>query len=446
MAARLGIVAAFFALCTATSLDAHAGNQESVFLGNEAALSGGAVLPWVSDGGAPWYNPAGLATIERSSVDLSATAFVLRRYALPDAARTAIAGELVQEDGSFTEVVSVPAALTLMRKLSERWSGALSVFVPQQEDLLVKGAFARRSPNAGYEWAFAASRRVARYYAGPSVGVKLHERMHLGLSLFATYESRLTARDFFSTLDATGAPVQRAVITLDRKLQEKLFGTTAVLGWRWDVDDDWSVAIVVRSPLFHVDGSAELDLNTSAVTQPNGAPAQVEALRTNSDVEPRAFALMEPMRTQLGLSRRIGDARLTAQFEWQSATGRDDVVQRAIWNVRVGGVVPVSKRLELGGGLFTDRSPSTTPRDLGATKVNFYGGSVGGRYSTAHEVKDDEDEEKGLVFATTVAFRYALGLGEIGGLSFSPAAAPRLLVSDATVHELSLHIGSGVHF
>ena len=204
---------------------AEAGNQEAVFLGNQAAMSGGAVVAWVSDGGAPWYNPAGLATIERTSVDLSASAFVLRHYALPDAARTIIDDRVIAEDASFTEVVSVPAALTVMRKLTDELSGALAVFVPYQEDLLVAGSFARSRPGLDYEWSFSASRRAARYYAGPALGLALGHGMQLGLSIFATYETRLTARDFYSSFVAPGRGISRAVTTVDQKLDSKLFGT-----------------------------------------------------------------------------------------------------------------------------------------------------------------------------------------------------------------------------
>ncbi|MEZ4439827.1 MAG: hypothetical protein R3B72_12100 [Polyangiaceae bacterium] len=428
------------------AVPARAGNQEAVFLGNQAAMSGGAVVAWVNDGGAPWYNPAGLATIEGTSVDLSASAFVLRHYLLPGAAQTRLSQGLLQKDASFTEVVSVPAALTVMRRLSDHVAGGLAVFVPYQEDILVSAAYDQKGSQADYAWSFSASRRAARYYAGPAIAVSLSPRLQLGLSLFGTYESRLTARDFTSSLDARDGPVRQAVLTLDQKLDQKLFGTTLALGFRWDIDDDWSTGIVIRPPLFHLAGKAKVDFAaTSAVVAADGE-AQVDAQRAALDQEPALFDRMEPARMEAGVSRALAGGRLSAQVSWQSSANGGGVIRRPGLNGRVGGAFPVSPRFALGAGFFTDRSPNVTPTSLGETKVDFYGGSFGVRYSTAHRVTDDEEERKGLVFSTTVALRYALGLGEIGGLSFSPLSPPAFFVADVTIHELSLHIGSALDF
>ena len=427
---------------------AEAGNQEAVFLGNQAAMSGGAVVAWVSDGGVPWYNPAGLATIERTSVDLSASAFVLRHYALPDAARTIIDDRVIAEDASFTEVVSVPAALTVMRKLTDELSGALAVFVPYQEDLLVAGSFARSRPGLDYEWSFSASRRAARYYAGPALGLALGHGMQLGLSIFATYETRLTARDFYSSFVAPGRGISRAVTTVDQKLDSKLFGTSWVLGWRWDVDPDWSTGVVLRSPVMHVAGKSDVDFSATAALSDATGQSLIESASGERDQEPDRFAFMQPGQIQVGVSRALAGGRLSAQVEYSSAATGGGDVRKPIINGRVGGSFPVSDRFALGGGLFTDRSPNVEPQDLGETKIHFYGGSFGGQFRTAHDVEeeDDEEEDRGLVFSTTIALRYALGLGEIGGLTFSPAVPPQPSVADVTVHEVSLHIGSALDF
>lgn len=444
--AALGL--ATLGLATLPARPAEAGNQEAVFLGNQAAMSGGAVVAWVNDGGAPWYNPAGLATIQRTSVDLSASAFVLRHYALPDAARTTIDGQPIAEDASFTEVVSVPAALTVMRKLTDELSGALAVFVPYQEDLLVSGSLSRDRQSLDYEWSFSASRRAARYYAGPALGLALGHGMQVGLSIFGTYETRLTARDFYSSFTAPGRGISRAVNTVDQKLDSKLFGTSWVLGWRWDIDGDWSAGVVLRSPVLHVAGKSDVDFSaTAALSDPSGQSV-IESVSGARDEEPDPFAFMEPGRIQVGISRGLAGGRLSAQVEYASAATGGGEVRKPIVNGRVGGAFPVSDRFALGGGLFTDRSPHVDPSDLGETKIHFYGGSFGGQFRTAHDVEEEEGEEedRGLVFSTTIALRYAIGLGDIGGLTFSPAVPPQFAVADVTVHEVSLHIGSALDF
>lgn len=50
------------------------------------------------------------------------------------------------------------------------------------------------------------------------------------------------------------------------------------------------------------------------------------------------------------------------------------------------------------------------------------------------------------MFSTTVALRYALGIGEIGSLPFDPLDIPQDRPAEVTIHELSLHVGSALDF
>ena len=54
---------------------AYAGNDDGVLVGGQAALTGGAVTATTSDGTAAWYNPAGLAQLQRPSLDLNASVY-----------------------------------------------------------------------------------------------------------------------------------------------------------------------------------------------------------------------------------------------------------------------------------------------------------------------------------------------------------------------------------
>ena len=94
---------------------AHAGNDDGVLVGNDAALMAGAVTATVVDGSALWYNPAGLAAARVDTVDVSGSAFVLRTYH----AKELLSGaDGSNSDAKVTEIVSVPSALTFVRKLA----------------------------------------------------------------------------------------------------------------------------------------------------------------------------------------------------------------------------------------------------------------------------------------------------------------------------------------
>ncbi|MBW2527777.1 MAG: hypothetical protein JRI23_26590 [Deltaproteobacteria bacterium] len=430
------------------STHARASNGEAVFLGNEAALSGGAVVAWVDDGGAAWYNPAGLASIDRTSVDLSASAFVLRHYVLPDAALTRLPTGPVAADASFTEMVSVPSALTIVRRLAKGVSGALSVYVPHHESPLVKTSYqSDGSVPYQYQWSIAASRTTTRYYAGPAVGWEMAPGLSMGVSAFATYETQATTRNFRSNLvTATSAGPAQAIITFDRRIQSDLFGTAWVLGWRWDISSAWSAGMVLRGPLWHLGGEREIDFGQSGTQlSPGAAPVASYDAATESEM-PDTLDQMEPARITLGISRRIASGRVALEGGWQSAAAGGGNVRVPVWNLRAGGAFAVSERFTLGGGLFTDRSPQPPPTALGVSHVDFYGGSLGLQFRSPYEVHGDDEEPAGLIFSTTLAARYAVGLGEIGSLLFDPLQVPVDQPADVTIHELSLHVGSALDF
>src|SRR5688500_8250709 len=107
---------------------AYAGNVEPVLVGREAVLTGGAVVATVTDAGAAWFNPAGLSTIRRSSVDVSADAFVLRIYRVPSLIEADLPDRRVALDIAHVEFLALPSALVIARKLSDEVTGALALF------------------------------------------------------------------------------------------------------------------------------------------------------------------------------------------------------------------------------------------------------------------------------------------------------------------------------
>ena len=119
------------AVLLALPLRARAGNDDGILLGNDAALTAGAVVATVNDGSALWYNPAGLAMSTKDSIDVGASAFALRRYDMPGLIR-ADGGS--GGDASFTEIVSIPSALTYVRRFSVNTVGGLALFASEVSD------------------------------------------------------------------------------------------------------------------------------------------------------------------------------------------------------------------------------------------------------------------------------------------------------------------------
>jgi hypothetical protein len=101
----------------------------------------------------------------------------------------------------------------------------------------------------------------------------------------------------------------------------------------------------------------------------------------------------------------------------------------------------------LASGLFTDRSTRTSvPTTLGGDKVDYYGATLGVELLTPLSIKDKPGPDA-LVLSTTLAVRYAVGLGSARAVDVDVAGnspPPRLV--RVVYHEIVPYIGSGVLF
>lgn len=113
---------------------AHAANDDELFVGNQAAMLGGAISATVDDSSSAWYNPAGLGGAERDQVDVSATAYTLRNYHSPVFIESA-GGR--SSPAGVAEFVAVPAQVAFVRRLGPGLALGLGYLVPRATQLHV---------------------------------------------------------------------------------------------------------------------------------------------------------------------------------------------------------------------------------------------------------------------------------------------------------------------
>lgn len=465
---RTGIACSACLLALVVDAPARAGNLDSFPLGNEAAMTGGAVVAATHDVAATWYNPAGLAAITRTSLDGSGSAIAYRNASFPQAIRVRVPGGGTDGDGRNVSLMSVPASLVIAKQIAPGFAGGVGIFTQRQDEVnasttpTLAGTTAGGAPYA-YRMSYGVVQSAATYYAGGALGYRVSERLRIGAGIFAVYTRIGSFFDFGSTLDV-GA--DRSTGVLERKGTIELYGARATAGIQWVPTDGWEVGVVARSPVLALAGSQRI----TGIDQ-STAPGRTPTLTlSDRDLTPHDVQVAEPVRLHAGFARHFPKGWVGMSVDYQFSQNNSDGTPlfTDVWNAQVGGRGWVLPWLGVGGGLFTDRSniPVQSSRGteidrvdhIGSARINYYGGMFGVEYRRRYAQKDERDsdpgmarpKDSGLEFSTTIALRYALGRGTVQGARIEPLSAGPIdyqpIATDTTVHELNLHIGSAVYF
>lgn len=417
---------------------ARAGNEEGVLFGAEAEMSAGAVTATTHDGCALWYNPAGLSRAETQQLDVSGTAYVFRRYDAPDLIRVPGGASV---GGGVTELMSVSASVTYVRRLSERLTLGFGVFTPRSSDQTLR---VNATLPGELRWLVAVGEVASEVNAGVGLGWSVHPRLSLGASLLFAYESFYGSTLAQVTLGAGPVPDQFA--NSSSLYSNKRAGLELALGAQWQPIDALRIGVNVRLPGANIFASEAVDeTGASALRDPQGMlrTAGENISRQNLGAE---FSQRSPLRVRLGVAWTR--PRFTLAVDGDVAMDLEPVDQAdrrwsSHWNLRVGGIVRLTEKLRLGAGFFTDRSPDRGA--VNAPALDFYGGTAGVEWGTLHMLRGERRDR--LTFSSSLSVRYAYGRGTIDGIEVVPGSVDtRSAVSPLEVHELAIYLGSSFRF
>lgn len=416
---------------------ARAGNEESVLFGAAAEMSAGAVAATTRDGAALWYNPAGLASADDQQVDVSGTAYVFRRYSSPD---------LIQVRGGagfsaeVIELMSVSAAVTYVRRISDRLSLGFGVFTPRSSDetLRVNAAIP-----GDVRWQVAAGEVASEVNAGVGLGWAVNPRLSLGASLFVTYESYYGSALAQVTRGAGIIPEEFA--NFSTLYSHKRAGVELSFGAQWLPVDWLRVGVNIRPPGVHVFASETVDATASSATRDAQGALQAGGESLTTSGSGTEFTQRTPLRVRFGVA--LMQPRFTLSVDGDVSTefmpdDPDDRRWSTHWNLRLGGVVRLAERLRVGAGFFTDRAPD---RSAAGQPVDFYGGTLGIEWGTLHMLRAERRDR--LRFSTSLSLRYAYGSGNTNGFEvISGSIESEERRASIEVHELAVYLGSSFRF
>ena len=434
-------------LGTALPTTAHAGNDDAVLLGNTAAMTGGAVAATVGDGSGVWYNPAGIAAASRNAVDVNGNAFVLQVRDQPGLI-SLTSGE--RADGTDVQILSIPSALTGVRRLDDGVNIAFGIFVPVQRRRGFNAHLEHLEAGLGSRLDLGIQEDAQRYHAGGAIGFRVDENFRLGASAFVRYST-----------DSYSGQLSAFYEGSDRFEQQQISGRESLTsiglevgaGMQWTPIDELAIGLSLRSPALefawnYVVSAVETDviLGSTDPAFPDGSSYSADV----DDVWEFGGEIGSPMRVTLGVALTLDRFWVSAEFDIQHPldNGQLGIQRELVWNARVGARYEVDDAIGIGFGLFTDNSPFAGVEFLGDEQMDFYGGTFGVEIQTPHQLGEREDAQT-LVFSTTIALRYAVGVGQAAGLSLDPRTGQFSEIDPvlgSTQHEASLHLGSALLF
>jgi hypothetical protein len=431
---------AFLGLLASTRV-AQAGNLDAFYLSGDAALIGGAITATARGGGSAWYNPAGLGHLRGLRLDASVNGYTLDFGSSPEIVNSDPNAKL--EKLSSLDLTVVPAALTLTGRFGNV-GVALGVFVPSQSTTILRSKVSVSDEDGDLAFAYDLYSRYQEYHVGPSFGWAPTDDLTLGASALVTYRTLQHIEDAFVSLE----PGNIAVLSHYTRDWIQV-GLELIVGMQWRVSSRLRMGAVVRTPAIRL--GQDLQEVEAEVTAVRGLLDSAVNFSGNLGIE---AAVVAPARLHAGFAydldnwRSAIDGRLLVPIKNDSLS----LDLRPVLNMRLGATRQINDRFGVGGGIFTDRSPSRTPTTFGQSQLDFYGLTAGVTTGKLYKVisrgAEDLKEPHGLLFQTTVALSYALGVGTI--VSAEVAAGPgglltyRDVPANIVAHEISVHLASTI--
>jgi hypothetical protein len=430
-----------------TSRTVSAGNEDEFFVGNDAALVGGAVVASTHDGGSVWYNPAGLSIVRRDQLDATTSVYSLRLYRA-DAFLRSTGGKRTSLD--VTDFVSVPVHVSYVRPLGRGVSLGLGYFQPRGSKLLVHLRQTTEDGDVATNLSVSGTVITSEIGLGAAVGFTAAPGLRVGVGAMLRWDSLTQSVDFFASSAVAGVSAQ--LFQSANLREQNLFGVEPTAGIQWDVTPRVTLGLNVRGPRLSLYNRG----NQTASTGVAIADAGQVGLQTESDdhsVSKSSVALVRGGRYFAGLAYRFEKVGIHFDADVQPGWhAQESGVSRSFtWNARVGGSYELAKVITLGAGLFTDRAAADADESsLIIGSGNFYGGSLGVRLSNEHLLAATEPVDS-LVFTSVFALRYAQADARSESIivdSTTPDLAGSLQYGESklVVRELALYVGGGLSF
>gem|GEM_PF-6363861 len=423
-----------------------AGNYNSNLLSGNASLVGGSQTALVSDGGALWYNPAGLGGIHRKEFSLSGNGFMLRVRNNPGFMKTVVGTDVKRTESSSTEIFVIPSSVVMARNLSDNIGIAAGAFVPNMDKYVYNLSQKGSQDGVNYTTAMELESDMDLLYYGLGLGWQIIPELRVGFNLFGYYSTY--NMEFATSAIFENGPENLYYNHIRGFRNQDIHGILGSLGLQWEFIKNWHLGFRVTSPILGILTKTKYKDEASIGIKGFDSDADTYYERDEGTVKEWA-KLVAPMNASIGAGYSGERFSISAEIMFHAPMAFENAPKKFVVNACLGGEFRIIDEFSLGFGLFTDLSPEK--RDGGqAEYMDYFGATLGGKYLSSYALEKNKKKDA-IVFGTIVSVRYAVGIGKFGSVTFNPLSdnADELVVtgnSDANFHEISVHISSELYF
>lgn len=423
-----------------------AGNYNSNFLSGSASLNGGAQAAIAADGGALWYNPAGLGGINRKEFSLSGNGFMLRVRNNPGFMKTVVGTDTKETESRSMEIFVIPSSVIMARSLSDKVGIAAGAFVPNMDRYDYKLTEDGTQNGVNYTTAMELRNDTDQLYYGLGLGWQIIPQLRVGFNLFGFYST-------YSLEFATSAIFNNGTDNLYYNhmrsyRSQDVHGILGSLGLQWEIVKNWHVGFRITSPIMGI--LTKTKYRDEASIGIKGFDTDADSYYNRDDGTVKEWwKLVAPMNAAVGATYSGERFSISAEVQFHAPMAFKDNPKHLVINGCLGGEFQIVDNFSMGFGLFTDLTPYGRDGNQ-AEYMDYFGATLGGKYLSSYALEKNKKNDA-IVFGTTVSLRYAVGIGKFGSVTFNPLTedVDQLVVtknSDANFHEISVHISSELFF
>jgi hypothetical protein len=363
-------------------------NFDRIRVGQVEGLEGGAYVARTGNGGANWYNPAGLALAPGSSLNASANAYEFTTVRLEGLDREFSTGRFQALGTFFAGVIGSPVVRSPRLRLGFSFTRPV-LWSPGA----VSGQLGGVDPTGGESLEFYSKVEMDVAIPAIAAGYRLTDRIRVGAGIGMPITTLRADNQISNRLVESGV-AERTVSTLS--LDGQAYQLQVTGGVQWDLTDRLRAGATITSPGLPLWGSSLIavqDLETVS-----GTTSDVDFRDASADFQYRL-----PLRVVAGLAVTLGRFEVEADIRHHGSrepfdlfasgerstrisTARDgtSVVTDgafptvreeidAVTNLALGVNYGLGGSWVLHGGVFTDRSPVGDPDTSQFQSVDLMG-------------------------------------------------------------------------